>query len=70
MKSNAPEFLANFAAAVYEEDPIYFDINRIMPEVVKNYIEAEVRAACGEPSYEFMAELEQRRVKMGLSRIQ
>ena len=70
MKSNAPEFLANVAAALYEEDPIYFDIKRLMPEVVKNYIEAEVRAACGEPSYELMAEVEQRRVKAGLSRIQ
>ena len=70
MLTNAPEFLANLAAALYEEDPIYFDIKRIMPEVVKNYIEAKVRAACGEPSYEFMAEVELKRVKAGLSRIQ
>ena len=32
MISNAPEFLANFAAAVYEEDPIYFDIQRAWRE--------------------------------------
>ena len=44
MISNAPEFLANLAAALYEEDPIYFDVKRLMSEAVKNYIEAEVRA--------------------------
>jgi len=70
MRSNAPEFLANVCAAIYEEDPIGFDMKRLMPEVVKNYVEAEVRAVCGEPSYEFMADREQTRVKMGLSRIQ
>jgi hypothetical protein len=70
MKSNAPEFLANVAEALYEEDPIYFDMKRLMPEIFKNYIEAEVRSLCGEPSYEFMADHEQTRVKMGLSRIQ
>ena len=70
MLTNAPETLANLAAALYEEDPIGFDMKRLMPEIIKNYIEAEVRAACGEPSYEFMADHEQTRVKMGLSRIQ
>jgi len=44
MLTNAPEFLANLAAALYEEDPIYFDVKRLMSEAVKNYIEAEVRA--------------------------
>jgi len=43
MLTNAPEFLANLAATLYEEDPIYFDVKRLMPEAVKNYIEAEVR---------------------------
>jgi len=66
MKSTAPEFLANLAHELYEAGPIYFDMRRLMPEVVK----AEARRLCGEASYEFMAELEQRRVKMGLSRIQ
>jgi len=70
MRSNAPEFLANLAAALYEADPVGFDIKRIAPEVVGNYIEAQARAACGEPSYEFLAEREQKRVKIGLSRIQ
>jgi len=32
MISNAPEFLANVCAALYEEDPIYFDIQRAWRE--------------------------------------
>jgi hypothetical protein len=32
MISNAPEFLANFATAVYDEDPIYFDTQRAWRE--------------------------------------
>lgn len=32
MKSNAPEFLATLAAAVYEEDPRFFELRKTNPQ--------------------------------------
>ena len=69
MISNTPKFLANLAREIYEADPICF-MRRLISELVKAELEAEIRGLCDEASCEFMAELEQWQVKTGLSRIQ
>jgi len=39
MKTNAPEFLANFAAALYEEDPIYFDVMEMWRDMFRRALD-------------------------------